>query len=209
MGLRRQATGCVLPLQQLTPRPSRQGMMGKSKKYLKGIKEEDATFFVASLVLALNHLHRRGIIFRDMKPENVMLDGGGYVKLVDFGFSKALPFGDRTFTFCGTPGYVTRRCRFVPAHEQLGGCASFRDELAGRAGRAGRSPLLYLWCSRASATRFVVSVKRNDAIRARLEELFSLAIVWPKLSQLFPAHLTGEGGRVQVCRPGDHSGARI
>ena len=50
--------------------------------------EEHACFYVAEITLALEHLHRQGIIYRDLKPENILLDSRGHVKLTDFGLCK-------------------------------------------------------------------------------------------------------------------------
>ena len=55
-----------------------------------------ARFYVGSLTLALQHLHMLGYVYRDLKPENVLLDCHGYIKLCDFGFAKKLE--DRTYT---------------------------------------------------------------------------------------------------------------
>jgi len=66
-----------------------------------------AQFYTGSLVLVLEELADRHIVYRDLKPENVMLDKHGYLKLVDFGTAKKLREGERrTFTVIGTPHYL-------------------------------------------------------------------------------------------------------
>ncbi|KAF9263639.1 kinase-like protein [Marasmius fiardii PR-910] len=69
--------------------------------------EERARFYIAELVLALEHLHKYDIVYRDLKPENILLDATGHVALCDFGLSKAdLRADELTTTFCGTTEYL-------------------------------------------------------------------------------------------------------
>lgn len=58
---------------------------------LKGMDEQLAKFYIASIVLALEYLHHNNIVYRDLKPENVFIDLQGFVKLGDFGFAKVVP----------------------------------------------------------------------------------------------------------------------
>eukprot|EP01114_Cavostelium_apophysatum_P001127 TRINITY_DN10968_c0_g1_i1.p1 TRINITY_DN10968_c0_g1~~TRINITY_DN10968_c0_g1_i1.p1 ORF type:complete len:531 (-),score=159.02 TRINITY_DN10968_c0_g1_i1:65-1657(-) len=69
--------------------------------------EKEARFFAAEIVLALEHLHSCGIVYRDLKLENILVDGHGHVCLTDFGLSKELDsVGATTKTVCGTPTYL-------------------------------------------------------------------------------------------------------
>jgi serine/threonine protein kinase len=89
--------------------------------------EDAAKIYMAELILALEHLHSLGIIYRDLKPENVLLDREGHVKLTDFGLSK-VSVGDggddgaRTLTVCGTVEYMAPE---VLAHQPYDYCVDW------------------------------------------------------------------------------------
>ena len=75
--------------------------------------EEKARFYAAEIVVAINYLHVNNCIYRDLKPENVLIDREGHIKLIDFGLSKLCEgFPCKTKTLCGTPEYLAPEVLF-------------------------------------------------------------------------------------------------
>ena len=65
---------------------------------------DKAQFYAGQIVFVLDYLHSKNIIYRNLKPENILINKNGYIKLTDFVLSKVIE--DRTYTMCGTPGYL-------------------------------------------------------------------------------------------------------
>ena len=75
--------------------------------------EEKTKFYAAEIILGLNYLHKNNCIYRDLKPENVLIDKYGHIKLTDFGLSKLCEdFPCKTKSLCGTPEYLAPEILF-------------------------------------------------------------------------------------------------
>jgi protein-serine/threonine kinase len=70
------------------------------------LKEPLARNYLCEIVLALEELHRNGIIYRDLKPENVAIDSDGHIKLIDFGLAKDQVGNKESYSFCGSVSYL-------------------------------------------------------------------------------------------------------
>jgi serine/threonine protein kinase len=92
------------------------------------LNHKDARFYTANIFLALSHLHDHGFVYRDLKPENVLIGSDGYLCLIDLGFAKACPyhilmdgedvFHEQCFTTCGTPEYMAPEFIFQTGHDK-------------------------------------------------------------------------------------------
>ena len=71
---------------------------------VNSFNKSQTLFYLAQVFVMLKHLHSKGIIYRDLKPENLLIDELGYIKLIDFGLSKIIE-QERTKSLCGTPEY--------------------------------------------------------------------------------------------------------
>ena len=84
----------------------RGGELYKHLQTKKRFSEDMVKFYGAQIALALGELHRNNIIYRDMKPENILMDVDGYIALADYGLAKIIDDKKLTTTFCGTPEYL-------------------------------------------------------------------------------------------------------
>ena len=69
------------------------------------LKGKEIRFFAGEVLAVLRFVHGKGVVYRDLKPENVMLHESGHIRLVDFGFAKKID-GERTYTSLGSPEYM-------------------------------------------------------------------------------------------------------
>jgi protein kinase A len=114
-----QVSDCALDCTNTPPLPCHRGplsslplpahihianILTRSFRYLQRFPNPVAKFYAAEVTLALEYLHSHQIIYRDLKPENLLLDRHGHLKITDFGFAKDVP--DITWTLCGTPDYL-------------------------------------------------------------------------------------------------------
>lgn len=84
----------------------RGGELYRFFKAKRRFKEHEVKFYAAQIILALGYLHKKGIVHRDLKLENILVDMNGYLKIIDFGLAKMLDSNDTTKTYCGTPEYL-------------------------------------------------------------------------------------------------------
>ena len=94
------------------------GDMFRMLKIFRALPLEQARFYCTELVCAICHLHCRGIIYRALKPENVVIDKDGHLRLVDFGMAKRIRDGEKTYTMCGTPDYMAPEIILAVGHNE-------------------------------------------------------------------------------------------
>jgi serum/glucocorticoid-regulated kinase 2 len=84
----------------------RGGELFQHLRNCKYFPEDKVRFYSAIIGLSLEYLHTHGIIYRDIKPENILIDEDGYLRLADFGMAKFLKGDEKATSFCGTPEYL-------------------------------------------------------------------------------------------------------
>ena len=116
------------------------GNLNTLLKAQKRLPLYNAKFYLASIITAFDYLHKKNIIYRDLRPQNILICKDGYIKLAEFGLAKKME-SDVTFTMCGTPEYYSpemiRKTGYnkntdfwslgILLYEMLIGCTPFID----------------------------------------------------------------------------------
>lgn len=84
----------------------RGGELYKIYQAQKRFEEPQVKFYTAQMVMAIGYLHSKGIVHRDLKLENILVDQKGYIKIIDYGLAKMLKDTEEATSFCGTPEYL-------------------------------------------------------------------------------------------------------
>ena len=69
--------------------------------------EKLAKFYMCEILLGFRHLHENDIVYRDIKPENILVDMDGHIRIADFGLAKLIGKDEKSYSFCGSPEYLS------------------------------------------------------------------------------------------------------
>jgi len=112
-------------------------------KKKKMFEANQVHFYSACVVSAFTNLHEQQIAYRDLKPENLVLNASGYVKVIDFGFTTKVE--GKTWTFCGTPDYLAPEIIVGDGHDWGVDCWALGillfEMTTGKAPFRGRTPM--------------------------------------------------------------------
>jgi len=140
-----------------------------------GVSNEASLFYGACILEALGYLHARNIVYRDMKPENALIDEKGYCIMIDLGFAKIVT--DKTYTLCGTPEYLAPEIIMSKGHNKAVDYWSFGVLVYEML--VGRSPFFTYGTDQVSLFKRIVMVKYscpssvNDAAKDLIKKLLT------------------------------------
>lgn len=83
---------------------------------INDIQDLASLYFIQKRMLYTDFLHNAGVVHRDLKTTNILLDEDGHAVIIDFGLAKWLHRTERTNTFCGTPQYMGKKMSYNSIH---------------------------------------------------------------------------------------------